>query len=335
MNLLIIGAGRMGMRHAHSALEVSVLDNIYIADIAAQSLENAQNELSGHSNAGKLHFLNVSELGSINADIAIIATTALARLNTCKQVLACSPKYVLIEKPMDQSYSDAVAIADLFDSSNVVTAVNFVNRLFPFYKQLKEDLHNWPQFAGTKNIMFNGGAIGIGVNGIHLIDLMFHLLNANKATLIAGEIEETLIPSGRGTHFADFGGWASVHFFNKEDVYLGRASISLSATSSIYGGWDIVGSNARVRVNPFEGERINQLRKEDSNMPVYRYQADYLPAETVHIQIPQQALTKDWIINILEGKNILPTATEALPSHKLLFDWLSLSKTYKDTFPIA
>ena len=119
------------------------------------------------------------------------------------------------------------------------------------------------EFATTQpNINFTGGALGIGANGIHYLDLLFFLYNAKKAKIAYATIEPETIESGRGSSFKDFGGLIVLEFEDESGKYLGRGTLSLSSTSSVFGGWEIIGSNGRIRINELENQRVDIIRDE-------------------------------------------------------------------------
>ena len=336
MKALIIGAGRMGIRHAQGALNVNGVDEVCMVDMIDAALENAKAQLASHAHANKL---TTSKAGEAKGafDFVIIASTAAGRMSACEYALTLNPKYILIEKPLGQSYAEAEQLVHFFNGKKVIASVNLNTRLYKFILDLKKDLDMLPQFKGFKQINYNGGTLGIGANGIHFLDLLFFLLAAKRAKLIAGEIEPDLIPSGRGPQFGDFGGWACIKFFNEKEEYIGRSLISLSSLSTVFGGWEIIGAHGRIRINELENQRVDILRKADSGLPVNRYAADYLPPVVHPIVSPFLGdLTQLWMESIIKNNvNLLPTIDESLKVHKLLFDWLSLSDTHKEKFPIT
>lgn len=336
VKVLIIGAGRMGIRHAQGAIQINAVEEVCLVDIADTALDNAKSQLSSHPGHEKIKTARDGEMtGSF--DFVIIASTAAGRMATCVQALAFSPAYILIEKPLGQSYIEVEHLIKFFDKQKAIVSVNLNTRLYDFVLRLKKDLHTLPQFSGVKQINYNGGALGIGANGIHYLDLMFFLLDAHSANLTAAEIDPAQIPSGRGPGFADFGGWACIHFYNAQEEYLGRSLMALSANSTVYGGWDIIGSHGRIRINELENQRVDIFRKPDSLLPVNRYAADYLPPVIHSIESPSLGdLTKKWMESLLnENINLLPTIRNSLKVHKLLFDWLSRSANYQEKFPIT
>ena len=336
MKALIIGAGRMGIRHAQGILGVVAITEVCMVDISDSSLEIAKAQLFLQELTPKLKTATVG-VAKGQYDFVIISSTASDRISTCEYALSFNPKYILIEKPLGQSYSEVESLVNFFKNKNVSVSVNLNTRMYEFVHELKKDLNTLPQFSGIKYINYNGGTIGIGANGIHYIDLLFYLLDASNAELTAGEIEPQLILSGRGTQFGDFGGWSCIKFFDTHQQYLGRSLLSLSSTSTVFGGWEIIGSHGRIRINELEKERVDILRKPGSNMPLNRYAADYLPPVIYSIEPPFLGdLTRKWIESIInKGINLLPAIEESLKVHRLLFDWLSLSTTHKEVFPIT
>ncbi len=336
MDVVIIGSGRMGIRHATGALESGCVNKIYLLDVTSSSLENAISQLGSLTNSEKINAMLISEFRPVNVNVVIIAATASNRLETCKLALECNPSSILIEKPLGQSYQEVSELVDYFDQFEANVSVNLNTRLYTFIQHLKSDIFSWPQLEGPVNISFNGGSLGIGANGIHYIDLMYFLYGADSAELVYAEIEPSMLPSGRGIEFGDFGGMAVIKFYDSMQSYLGRATISLSSTSTVFGGWEIIGSHGRIRINELEGSRVDILRSEDSTMPVNRYAADYLPPNHIEIESPMLSeITKLWLQNLSNNINSLPSLKETLKVHKLMFDWLDHSKSHKSSFPIT
>lgn len=335
MKVLIVGAGRMGVRHATGVLK-SKAEHICIADISQASLDTAKQQLLTKDNQHRLTFSLFAEREISHYDTVIFATTAKNRIGLFRDVLIHTPQYALFEKPLGQNFEEVQELVNEVGASKVTGFVNLNMRMYSFIKELKKNLNELPQFHGTKDINFLGGTLGISANGIHYLDLLLFLFGASKAVLAHGEIEEHIIPSGRGPEFGDYGGWAMIRFFDDKDQFLGKSFISLTANSSVFGGWDIIGKNGRIRINELEGERVDILRNENSQMPLYRYAADYLPPVKSKVESPSLGdLTYEWIESLRNNENVLPRLEESLTSHKLLFDWLSLGSVFDRSFLIT
>jgi len=338
MKLIIVGSGRMGIRHATGASNLDELSEIMMVDISNEALENAKDELSKLPCSEKINYRLLNNQGEVskNYDIAIIASTASNRIETVKFVYETGCKYLMIEKPLGQSMSEVEELNSYVKDLGIDTCVNLNMRLYDSFIQLRKDLNEKPQLTGEKVITVNTGTIGIGANGIHYLDLLYFILNAKKAKIVAGEIEENLIQSGRGQGFADYGGWCTIKFYNSNDEYIGRSHLSISSNSSVFGGWDIVSGNGRIIINEMEQKRTDILRKADSNLPVYRYAADYnQPVEYKFISPPLSDLTEKWLNGLLNEKQLLPSIEESIKVHRLMFDWLEMNVEKKKHFSIA
>ena len=82
--------------------------------------------------------------------------------------------------------------------------------------------------------------------------------------------------------------------------------------------------------------RIDTLRNVESKFPIHRYHADYMPDKVYHLKdlsIPE--LTSQWIDDIAQGNERLPNLRESIKAHRLMFEWLSYSKKFKEKFPIT
>jgi len=332
MKVLIIGAGRMGTRHMQGVQKVQNVEKIVVTDIKEDALNNAKATLENNT---RVSFVLFSDLQDERFDICIIASVASDRKRLCEFAVSCGCEYLMIEKPLGQSYDEVDNLIQYFNSLPIKVVVNLNMRLYDPVIKLKLDLGKYKQLQGEIVVTLNTGTLGIGCNGIHYLDFLFFIMDADKAEIVAAEVDDTIIPSGRGLQFCDFGGWAVIKYYKSEHLCC-TALLSMSAKSTVFGGWEIVAPFGRISIDEIAQERTTTLRKEDSNMPINRYAADYLPAEKESFVSPFLGdLTTLWINELQNGKNLLPEAKESLKVHKLMFDWLSFSKTHKTIFPIT
>lgn len=338
INILIIGAGRMGIRHAEGICKLTEVRAITIVDNSEKSIENAINHFSTNSLFEKINIINNEKL--INStekfEIGIIATTANNRIELLTLLVDLGCKQILVEKPLSQSFDQLVDFNSAVVNLGVSCFVNLNMRLNDCFLKLYNDIKILKQFQGEKTVTINTGTIGIGANGIHYLDYLLFLFEADEAKIVAAEIQEELISSGRGENFYDFGGWCVIKFY-KQSNYLGKAMLSLSSTSSVFGSWEIVGPHGRIYFNEVEQNRIDLLRNENSLMPLNRYHADYLKPAIRSFESPFLGdLTNKWLKTLInENISLLPTIEQSLDAHKLMFDWLEHSKKYSKIFPIT
>jgi predicted dehydrogenase len=309
-----------------------------MVDVSAQALASAKNELSETHGSDKLMFLLAEEfpLHKTKIDVGIIASTAKGRIDLCKALISKGAKNLLLEKPLGQSLAEVNELIAFFDQHPEVNAfVNLSRRLFEPYIKLHHDLAHLPQLAGEKTMSINTGTIGIGTNGIHYLDLLFFLYDADHAEIAACEIDPDPIPSGRGPQYRDYGGWAVIKFYSSK-IYVGKAVLSIAANSTVFGGWEIIAPHGRIMISEREQKRTDIFRRADSILGVHRYGAEYLdPAE---YPMPYPALgdiTCKWIESIGQNSSQLPRIKESLKVHVLLFEWLSHAEGSNNVFPIT
>lgn len=339
MKVTVIGSGRMGIRHAQGALLAKGVNELIVTDINSESLTNAKNILSKEDNSGIIKYMLNDEYFSSaqKPDVVIMAATASNRIESVRKLMALQPKYILLEKPLGQSQKEVMDLINVFKSqTQTVACVNLNMRMYPSFIKLKQDITSLPQFNGIAEVTINTGTIGIGANGIHYIDLMKYLFDADKIEMEAGSINEEIIPSGRGPQFCDFGGWCVMNYL-KEGKKKARVIFNLASESTVFGTMNFTFPHARVIIDEFEQKRYNKYRKQDSEMPVQRYAADYQAQEIEEFISPElKLLTENWLNSISERTEIaLPKIEESFGSHQAMFEWLKKSKTHKEIFPIT
>jgi predicted dehydrogenase len=338
MRIVIIGSGRMGLRHADGLCRVKGVTALSLVDKNPEALSQAKEQLTKYSNQIRIEYKTTEEFHSDlqrTFDVGVVASTAQSRVQDCHILADRGVKFILIEKPLGQSIRDVIALSTFFERYPKIRAyVNLNMRSFGYFTQIRNDLERMSQFQGPKTITVNTGTVGIGANGIHYLDLLFYLLNADTAQILHGEIDQQVIASGRGAQFSDFGGVATIRFSKNNEV-AGTVFLSLSSRSTVYGGWDIVGTHGRIVLDEVLGRRTDFIRKVESTMPMNRYAADYLPPTETAIAVPLLSdLSKQWLESVVDEQMLLPKISDSLKAHKLMFDWLSMSGR-GDTYPVT
>ena len=335
-NVLIVGSGRMGIRHAQGAIRLSSVNSVTLTDISRESLEVAKKELETDIHFNKLSFALFKQINYVDFyDVAIIATTATDRLEICKELVQMKIKNILVEKPLGQNLEEIIQLSNYIKDQDCKAYVNLNMRLDPDFYKVKNDLMNLSQFEGELTVTVNSGAIGIGANGIHYLDYLIYLFEADDIKIINSFIDFDKVSSARGPNFFDFGGWILFECY-KMGNKVATCFLSLSSKSSVFGGFDIVGPNGRITINQSFSKRVDILRKEDSEMPVYRYHADYLPARELNLEsVSLSDLTAKWLESLFITKSNLPTIEESVLAHKLMFAWLDNQHLKNAKHPIT
>lgn len=338
MKLLIVGSGRMGIRHLIGALDSNIINSIDLFDINQTALDNAKKQLKDHVRNNIVNYIQGNDINEFNnyCDIAIISSTANNREEIIEKVICLGAKHILVEKPLGQSLEEVMNLLNFCNKfPEVKFNVNLNMRLYPGFIKLKHDLDNSKQTFGLKTISVNTGSLGIGANGIHYLDLLFFLFGANRYELCYAEIDETILPSGRGVDFADFGGIAVIKFFNSQK-YLGKSMMSITSESTVFGGWEIVAPHARITIDELKSLRINHYRDALSDLPINRYAAEYLPSVEEFFEAPSlSSITTLWLNEVFNNNDALPCLKDSILSHQLMFDWLEKSTKFSKKFPIT
>ena len=333
MKIIIFGAGRMGMRHAMGLNKSKLISNITIVDNKNDALKIAKEQLKS-SKYSFLLFDNLNEIKN-NFNISIIATTANDRLKLIKLSNSFGCKHILIEKPIEQSFQKVLEINKFILKYKLNVIVNLNMRLNKSLLKIKNNISKLEQFEGESKVTINTGSIGISANGIHYLDFLIFLFDANNYKIIDAEIYDELIPSGRGIQFKDFGGWILIKLFKKEQLVC-TAYISINSKSTVFGSWEIVGKHARISFNEVDQIITSSTRKTKSKAPINHYNKDYLKTRSLKLSSPFLGeFTKIWFDSVIKNINCLPHVSETITAHKIMFDWLSYSKKYNINFPIT
>ena len=162
------------------------------------------------------------------------------------------------------------------------------------------------------------------------------MFGAEDGKIEAAAIDDKMIPSGRGAEFGDFGGWTYLKLFDDNNQLIGKAFLSFSSESTAVGQIEILAENGKISFDEIRLTRTDSLRKIGSILPVYRYHGDYLPDNKIDlVEYTLADLTASWIINLKNKIYTLPSISESLRAHKLMFEWLTFSSKFKDKFPIT
>jgi predicted dehydrogenase len=311
VKVLLIGAGRMGMRHLQG------LDGaVSSCDVVDP---NAEARSAARSTTGKTEVRTFASLeslpGDARYDAAILAATATGRRELFEEVESRDIPAILIEKPIAQSRADTRAVLERAASSRSAVWVNHYRRTLAGFEPLR-------QAGGPFVLAISSGAMGLGANGVHWIDFAVHLTGAKSGKLLFGEIEDTIIRSGRGPSFRDYGGRGVFAFPDGS-----RLMLSCAAGSSAPTMMSIVTPTGHWIVDQHDDRTFRHTRAPGVDHPTYLYGKDY-DSETVQgleaVDLP--GLTRDWIVSLREKRGPpQPRAADVAVVYELLFDLFETS----------
>ncbi len=165
VNISIIGVGRMGQFHLNVVSQINHinLSGIYDAD------ENHLNEISQKHNIRKFNSLDEA---IDNADAVIIASPTIHHFEIAKKAVE-KGKHVLVEKPMTETYAQALELEEIVKQKNVILQVGHVERFNGALQELHHIIEKPYLIEARRLAPFTPRITDVGV----VFDIMIHDLD--------------------------------------------------------------------------------------------------------------------------------------------------------------
>lgn len=307
--IFIAGLGNIGRRHLQAAYNVNIIKDFYCYDYSKPTLDDLSEFIQANSmNPDRFHkFDNLFEfVDKIKFNsIIIVATTANGRLELLKELIAKKPAFIVVEKPVCQSYEDYIKIMELARSQGVEVFVNFIAHAQKVYNDIALLASESNSFLMTTKMP----KWGISTVGIHQLELYMWL-------------------SGDTNFKYDFSKRFSVYEQKRSSFFDIEGAISIEGEN---------GSAAYIsNVMSDEGPSSIQFCLDDITITVYETLGKYTIADESGIEVKDlkikfvsQYMTevlKDLIFN---ESCYLPDLDRSFLAHQVLFDYLAL-KGYKN-----
>jgi hypothetical protein len=304
--IALIGAGQLGSRHlqglAKSDLEISI-EVVEPFEVSRNTAKQRFEEIPTNEKIVNIDFLeNISQL-SDNLDLVIIATNADVRFKVVKELLE-SKKVVnlILEKVLFQKVEEYKKVEELLSITNTKCWVNHPRRMFPFYKNLKNELSN------IKNINFSvsGGAWGLGCNGLHFLDCFSYLSSETKIKLESNLLDKKLYETKRAG-FSEFNGMINGTLFDNYTFSINCFADEISPVQ-----FNITSNELNILIDESNGwYRVS--KKENSWKPEIKEEK---------IIYFQSELTNILLNDVFNDNCTLPSYAEAMKLHIKYLDLL-------------
>lgn len=172
-------------------IEITVIDpNLNALEIARKRYEKMP--LNPYVRSVSYH-QNLPDLCA-KIDLAIISTNADKRRKVIENLLDnVNLKYLILEKVAFQSTKDFQEISDILSKRNIKAWVNCPRRLYPFFRNLREETI----LSDSIKISITGKKWGLASNTIHMLDLFAFLSGQTKLTLNISELDTEICKSKR------------------------------------------------------------------------------------------------------------------------------------------
>lgn len=165
VNISLIGVGRMGQFHLNV---ISQINQINLSGIYDED-KNHLDEISQK--------YNIKKFGSIDeaidhADAVIIATPTIHHFEIAKKAVE-KGKHVLVEKPMTETYAQALELEDIVKKNNVILQVGHVERFNGAVQELHHIIEKPYLIEARRLAPFTPRITDVGV----VFDIMIHDLD--------------------------------------------------------------------------------------------------------------------------------------------------------------
>ncbi len=169
---LLIGCGNIGFRYLQGINNINKRIDIYVVDKSKEAISNANillNKCALNPLISIKYFNDISDFQE-EFDLAIIATTALARVKIIEEILnKFKVKSWILEKVLAQSEKDLLKMQQFFKNNQNVW-VNHPRRLMDFHKIIKKNFSE--KNYTSLDVYVRGSEWGLACNAIHFIDLV-------------------------------------------------------------------------------------------------------------------------------------------------------------------
>ena len=303
MEAIVIGTGSIGKRYIQAIKNNEKKVPIYLYDKDKSNMEKTDkflDKLSLDKEFEKINSYN-SAIEKINKkSIVIISTTARNRYKIVLDVLKKEPKNLIIEKPVTQTIYEYRRILEESEKVKTKCNVNYYLRCQPFTNEIEKEIDKSSKINMDVRLPGNG----IACNGIHFIDMFMYITERQEYYL--GDYKMDNIYEQKREGYWDVSGWIEVVSSNGDKcrIYNGKEySEQIVAVNSKKGTVTLYEDRDKASIFTREREEIRNI---DS-----LYASEYLVSEL------KKCIKKD-----NASKSCLTSITEALKSHRILFEFL-------------
>ena len=196
MKVLLIGCGRMGQRY------IAALTSLF------PDLELCSVDPTVAPPQSRRHYAHLEQVAREPFMLAIDAATNDRRSARFERLVEWGIPHILIEKPHAQSLRESAHMMRVAAHSGARVMVPFYRRFADHYAPATLAQLGAGRLTG---ISITSGAIGIGCNGVHYLDLANYLFGTYPLSVFA-DLSFDSIGSPRGPQFSDFGGTVYMHY---------------------------------------------------------------------------------------------------------------------------
>tara|TARA_B110000503_G_scaffold116096_1_gene174884 strand:+ start:1003 stop:1941 length:939 start_codon:yes stop_codon:yes gene_type:complete len=217
--ILIIGLGRVGIRHFESVMKLNTISQIDCIDPDLQKIQKASSLIAQEQKI-KINLYHNFESIEKDYDFLVLATTADIRLDVLKTIIKKTKiKFSIFEKVLAQSQEDLNEFIEL--SSNFKKSwVNTPMGQIDLYKKLKKKIN----ISSVKEVYFSNFR-GLACNAIHFIDFVSSWKKMLPIKINSKELNKNWIKAER-VGFYDIHGKLEIYYQDETKLTLISPEIS-------------------------------------------------------------------------------------------------------------
>ncbi|MBX3086093.1 MAG: Gfo/Idh/MocA family oxidoreductase [Anaerolineae bacterium] len=201
---------------------LSRIDSVKLIAIADRSAESLSKLPEALQQPHVKHYAECQDLlTNEQPDLVSVATNTASHLALGKLIAEAGIPRLIIEKPIGNNITQAIALNDLCQSKGCQLVVNQSRRWSPDYASIKQYL-SYGLLGELRHISAILGEGGVAMIGVHFLDLMRYLMGQDVAR-VTGYLEKQTASNKWGAEFYDPGGYGIIEFKNG-----GRGFIELS-----------------------------------------------------------------------------------------------------------
>jgi predicted dehydrogenase len=262
MKVNLIGAGRMGLRHAAAVRQLG-WSVVGVADVNTDAVAHVAADY-GLSPAAC--FADASTmLREAPADFVIVATTAPSHCHLTCLAAETGAAYIVCEKPMAVSLGECGRMREVCERHRAVLAVNHPMRFMEQYVTPKALLDS-EDFGGVTSISVVAGNFGMAMNATHYFE-MFRFMTGERPHEVTAWFDDTAVPNPRGSQFSDRSGQVRVTTAGGRRLTLDAGADQGHGLRVVYGA-----RYGQIAVDELAGTvHMTARRPEDRPLPTTRY----------------------------------------------------------------
>jgi len=304
----VIGLGRHGLRHVQAVQQIENVKLAAVCDARAEALAQVTKdhpEVKAYTDWRQL--LETEQL-----DLVSVVTNGPSHAPITLAAAQSGARYILCEKPMATSVSEARAMIDACNEAGVRLTISHGRRWVSSYQELR-DLIAAGVIGKLAHFWFTcGGGLFAG-NGGHIIDLA-RMLSQSNATAVVGKLDQSGAPNPRGKEFQDPGAVALYWFENGM-----RLVVDMYEDLNVPPRIEIVGSHGRIRIDDLSGQWEILSRPEDERAAAQsQYWLPLRPVPFEPVELNMIDMLVDALQELLSDGKISCTGEDGLASVEML-----------------